>query len=39
MIGPYFPPFTPEKIEKVRFDMARKGNLFLSRVSTRDVKD
>ena len=39
ILGPYYPPFSPEKIEKVRFDMAKKGNFFLSRISTRDIKD
>ena len=39
VIGPYYPPFTPEKIQLIRKKMAKTGNFFLSRVSTRNVKD
>lgn len=34
-----FPPFSDEKIEQVRNDMAKIGNMALSRVSNRDLKD
>lgn len=39
VIGPYYPPFTPEKIEQIRYDMANVGNMLLSRVSTKGVAD
>lgn len=39
VLGPYYPPFSPEDIEKIRFDMAYHGNMVLSRVSNRDIKD
>jgi len=35
----YYPPFLPEVIKKIRKDMAKKGKLYLSRVSNRDVID
>jgi 1-acyl-sn-glycerol-3-phosphate acyltransferase len=34
-----YPSFTPEKIEKIRKKMAKVGNMALSRVSNRDIKD
>ena len=39
ILGPYYPPFTEEDIEKIRHDMARVGNMVLSRVSNRDISD
>lgn len=37
--GPYYPPFDQDKIDKIRIEMALRGNMVLSRVSNRDVKD
>lgn len=34
-----YPPFNDEKIEQIRQKMAKTGNLALSRVSNRDIKD
>lgn len=39
VLGPYYPPFTQESIERIRSDMANVGNMLLSRVSTRDISD
>lgn len=39
VLGPYYPPFTETVIEEIRSDMAKVGNMVLSRVSNRDVKD
>lgn len=39
ILGPYYPPFTPVAIEKIRGDMARYGNMVMSRVSNRDIVD
>lgn len=39
ILGPYYPPFTERDIEKIRHDMARVGNMVLSRVTNRDVVD
>jgi hypothetical protein len=39
VLGPYYPPFDDQTIEKIRLDMARHGNMVLSRVSNRDVID
>jgi hypothetical protein len=39
ILGPYYPPFTDSDIEKIRLDMARAGNMILSRVSNRDMID
>lgn len=39
ILGPYYPPFTPEDIEKIRADMAYHGKMVMSRVSNRDIKD
>lgn len=39
ILGPYYPPYTPQDIEQIRIDMAYYGNMVLSRVSNRDVKD
>jgi 1-acyl-sn-glycerol-3-phosphate acyltransferase len=33
------PPFSPEKIENIRNKMGKAGNMALSRVSNRDIKD
>lgn len=33
------PPFTPERIEEIRYSMAKTGNFAISRVSNKDVKD
>jgi 1-acyl-sn-glycerol-3-phosphate acyltransferase len=37
--GPYLPPFNQTDMDNVRFDMAKKGNMLLSRVTNRDIKD
>ena len=34
-----YPPFTPDKIEKIRRKMAKAGNMALSRVSNRDINE
>lgn len=34
-----YPPFDTKKIEQIRIKMARIGNLSLSRVSNKDIKD
>lgn len=39
ILGPYYPPFSEAAIEQVRSDMARHGNMVLSRVANRDVVD
>lgn len=39
VLGPYYPPFSEYDIEKIRHDMAKAGNMVLSRVSNRDVID
>jgi hypothetical protein len=39
ILGPYYPPFDDATIEKIRLDMARYGNMVLSRVSNRDIVD
>ena len=39
VIGPYYPPFTSEKIEKIREDMASVGNMLTSRVSSRGITE
>jgi 1-acyl-sn-glycerol-3-phosphate acyltransferase len=39
IMGPYYPPFDDHQIEGIRSDMARHGNLLLSRVSNRDIVD
>lgn len=39
IIGPYYPPFTDDKIESIRKDMGKIGNMQLSRVSNRDYVD
>lgn len=39
VLGPYYPPFSQNDIEKIRCDMALAGNMVLSRVSNRDVTD
>ena len=36
IIGPFYPPFTDQKIELIRLKMADVGNLLVSRVSNRD---
>lgn len=39
ILKPFYPPFDHNKIELVRKEMAKAGNLLLSRVSNRDIKD
>lgn len=39
ILGPYYPPFSDKDIEQIRIDMAKYGNMVLSRVSNRDIKD
>lgn len=39
ILGPYYPPFDESSIEKIRLDMAKYGNMVLSRVANRDVVD
>jgi len=39
ILGPYYPPFDDLQIERVRYDMAKIGDMVLSRVSNRDIKD
>lgn len=39
IMGPYYPPFSETDIEQIRADMAKNGNMVLSRVSNRDVVD
>lgn len=39
ILGPYYPPFNNHDIENIRMDMAKRGNMVLSRVSNRDVTD
>lgn len=39
VMDPFYPPFDDNKIELVRFAMAERGNLLLSRVSNRDINN
>jgi len=39
VIGPYYPPFSSEKIEKIRENMASVGNMLTSRVSSRGITE
>jgi 1-acyl-sn-glycerol-3-phosphate acyltransferase len=39
ILGPYYPPFNELAIEKIRLDMAKYGNMVLSRVANRDQND
>lgn len=39
ILGPYYPPFNESDIEMIRMDMARHGNMVLSRVANRDLSD
>lgn len=39
IMGPYYPPFTDSDIDHIRYDMARVGNMVISRVSNRDIID
>ena len=39
ILDPVFPPFSKADIEKIRYDMATVGNMNLSRVTSKDVKD
>lgn len=39
VLPPFYPPFSEERIERVRKKMAQAGKLLLSRVSNRDIKD
>jgi len=37
ILDPVYPPFNDKKIEQVRYNMAKRGKLLLSRVSNRDI--
>lgn len=39
ILDPFYPPFDENKIEMVRCAMAQKGNMVLSRVSNKDLRD
>jgi len=39
ILDPFYPPFDEPKIELIRCAMANRGNMLLSRVSNRDIKD
>jgi 1-acyl-sn-glycerol-3-phosphate acyltransferase len=39
ILDPFYPPFDENKIEMIRCAMANRGNMLLSRVSNRDIKD
>jgi 1-acyl-sn-glycerol-3-phosphate acyltransferase len=39
ILDPVYPPFDGDKIERVREEMGRSGNLLLSRVSSKDIVD
>lgn len=39
VLGPYYPPFDEKSIEKIRIEMAKNGNMVLSRVANRDIID
>jgi 1-acyl-sn-glycerol-3-phosphate acyltransferase len=39
ILGPYYPPFSKDDIENIRKDMAKVGNMLLSRVSSKDVSE
>lgn len=39
ILDPFYPPFDDNKIEEVRLAMANAGDLLLSRVSNRDIKE
>lgn len=39
ILPPEFPPFSPDKIENIRRKMAEAGNLAMSRVSNRSIRD
>ncbi len=39
ILDPFYPPFDDNKIELVRFAMAKAGNMAMSRVSNRDIID
>lgn len=39
IMDPYYGPFSDAKMEQVRKDMAICGNMMLSRVSNRDIKE
>ena len=39
VLGPYYPPFNESSIEKIRSEMAKYGNMVLSRVANRDIVD
>jgi 1-acyl-sn-glycerol-3-phosphate acyltransferase len=39
ILGPYYPPFDNDKIEFIRTEMAKHGNMVLSRVANRDIVD
>ena len=39
VIGPYYPPFSPDNIEQIRQDMAKVGGMLTSRASSREIVD
>jgi 1-acyl-sn-glycerol-3-phosphate acyltransferase len=39
ILDPVYPPFSDTDIENVRYKMAKKGKLIMSRVSNKDIKD
>lgn len=39
ILDPFYPPFDDQKIERVREVMAKAGNMYLSRVSNKDIVD
>lgn len=39
ILPPVYPPFDDTKIENIRYTMAKKGKLFVSRVSNHDIKE
>lgn len=39
ILDPFYPPFDEDKIELVRLNMANSGNMVISRVSNRDIRD
>lgn len=39
ILGPYLPPFNDTDIKNIRYDMAKAGHMFLSRVSNKDLEE
>lgn len=39
IMGPFYPPFSNNDIEKIRYNMANAGRMVLSRVANRDIID